>query len=215
MSSLLNALSKLGSFEQQSNILKSTTTNTKNHTRRHVYVVGTSPGQSAGGFEPGTFRFRARGGLWQWIWLRPKRCKQMPAIKMRRSGASSVKARFCFRSLRSRCCCKLGKRAQRFVCARCRWLQYHDRDTGELPGTLPLAVGMPVALAAEHMNKARGLFKAGGKRFASTQIARIRTLGFFFAKRLSNLVATGPKGPRAFLGLACQRQHAYSGLCEV
>lgn len=27
-----------------------------------------------------------------------------------------------------------------------RWLQYHDRDTADLCGTLPLAVGMPVAL---------------------------------------------------------------------
>ena len=33
-----------------------------------------------------------------------------------------------------------------------RWLQYHDQDTGGLPGALPLALGMPVALT-EHLDK--------------------------------------------------------------
>ena len=33
-----------------------------------------------------------------------------------------------------------------------RWLQYHDRDTGDLCGTLPLAIGMPVALT-QHMDR--------------------------------------------------------------
>ena len=33
-----------------------------------------------------------------------------------------------------------------------RWLQYHDRDTGDLCGTLPLAIGMPVALT-HHLNR--------------------------------------------------------------
>ena len=33
-----------------------------------------------------------------------------------------------------------------------RWLQYHDKDTGNLMGTLPLAVGMPVRLT-EHVDR--------------------------------------------------------------
>ena len=37
------------------------------------------------------------------------------------------------------------------LCA-CRWLQYHDRDTGDLCGTLPLAIGMPVALT-HHLDR--------------------------------------------------------------
>ena len=37
-----------------------------------------------------------------------------------------------------------------FVCP--RWLQYHDKDTGNLPGALPLAVGMPVRLT-EHIDR--------------------------------------------------------------
>ncbi|CAJ1386507.1 unnamed protein product [Effrenium voratum] len=36
--------------------------------------------------------------------------------------------------------------------ARVRWLQYHDRDTGNLCGMLPLAVGMKVALT-EHLDR--------------------------------------------------------------
>ena len=34
----------------------------------------------------------------------------------------------------------------------CRWLQYHDRDTGDLCGMLPLAIGMPVALT-HHLDR--------------------------------------------------------------
>ena len=33
-----------------------------------------------------------------------------------------------------------------------RWLQYHDKDTNNLLGTLPLAIGMPVALT-EHIDR--------------------------------------------------------------
>ena len=33
-----------------------------------------------------------------------------------------------------------------------RWLQYHDKDTEGLPGALPLALGMPVALT-EHLDR--------------------------------------------------------------
>ena len=35
-----------------------------------------------------------------------------------------------------------------------RWLQYHDKDTGGLLGTLPLAVGMRVALTQHLPDKA-------------------------------------------------------------
>ena len=36
-----------------------------------------------------------------------------------------------------------------------RWLQYHDKDTGNLLGTLPLAIGMRVALT-EHIDRSDG-----------------------------------------------------------
>ncbi len=36
--------------------------------------------------------------------------------------------------------------------AKVRWLQYHDRDTADLCGVLPLAVGMPVALT-QHIDR--------------------------------------------------------------
>ena len=36
----------------------------------------------------------------------------------------------------------------------CRWLQYHDRDTGDLCGMLPLAIGMKVALT-QHMDRSQ------------------------------------------------------------
>ena len=38
--------------------------------------------------------------------------------------------------------------------AKVRWLQYHDRDTGDLCGMLPLAVGMPVALT-QHLDRSK------------------------------------------------------------
>ncbi|CAE7542512.1 pfh1, partial [Symbiodinium sp. CCMP2456] len=41
---------------------------------------------------------------------------------------------------------------------RIRWLQYHDRDTGDLCGVLPLAVGMPVALT-QHLDKRKSLLR--------------------------------------------------------
>ena len=36
--------------------------------------------------------------------------------------------------------------------AKIKWLQYHDRDTGDLPRVLPLAIGIPVALT-EHIDR--------------------------------------------------------------
>ena len=39
-----------------------------------------------------------------------------------------------------------------------RWLQYHDRDTNNLPGMLPLAIGMPVALT-EHLDRGKQLLR--------------------------------------------------------
>ena len=36
--------------------------------------------------------------------------------------------------------------------AKIRWLQYHDRDTADLCGMLPLAIGMPVALT-QHLDR--------------------------------------------------------------
>ena len=39
-----------------------------------------------------------------------------------------------------------------------RWLQYHDRDTGDLCGMLPLAIGMKVALT-EHLDRPKNLLK--------------------------------------------------------
>ena len=36
----------------------------------------------------------------------------------------------------------------------CRWLQYHDRDTGDLCGMLPLAIGMKVALT-QHLDRSQ------------------------------------------------------------
>ena len=45
----------------------------------------------------------------------------------------------------------------------CRWLQYHDRDTGDLCGTLPLAIGMPVALT-HHLNRSPGMMLLKGTK---------------------------------------------------
>ena len=39
-----------------------------------------------------------------------------------------------------------------------RWLQYHDRGTNNLPGMLPLAIGMPVALT-EHLDRGKQLLR--------------------------------------------------------
>ena len=33
-----------------------------------------------------------------------------------------------------------------------RWLQYHDKDTGNLMGMLPLAIGMPITFT-EHIDR--------------------------------------------------------------
>ena len=41
---------------------------------------------------------------------------------------------------------------------KCRWLQYHDRDTNNLPGMVPLAIGMNVALT-EHVDRGKGLLR--------------------------------------------------------
>eukprot|EP00971_Amphidinium_carterae_P215278 4272379-Amphidinium_carterae.1 len=41
-----------------------------------------------------------------------------------------------------------------------RWLQYHDRDTGDLCGMLPLAIGMPVALT-DHIDRSDKLLLRG------------------------------------------------------
>ena len=38
--------------------------------------------------------------------------------------------------------------------AKIRWLQYHDRDTADLCGMLPLAIGMPVALT-QHLDRSQ------------------------------------------------------------
>ena len=38
--------------------------------------------------------------------------------------------------------------------AKIRWLQYHDMDTQGLPGMLPLAIGMPVALT-QHVDRSQ------------------------------------------------------------
>ena len=45
----------------------------------------------------------------------------------------------------------------------CRWLQYHDKDTGNLMGMLPLAIGMPIALT-EHIDRAEDKLLLRGKR---------------------------------------------------
>ena len=48
-----------------------------------------------------------------------------------------------------------GKALQTEACdksAKIRWLQYHDRDTGDLCGILPLAIGMPVSLT-QHLDR--------------------------------------------------------------
>ena len=47
-----------------------------------------------------------------------------------------------------------------------RWLQYHDRDTGDLCGMLPLAVGMKVALT-EHLDRPKNLLKGSVGRIHS------------------------------------------------
>ena len=47
-----------------------------------------------------------------------------------------------------------------------RWLQYHDRDTGDLCGMLPLAVGMKVALT-EHLDRPKNLLKGSIGRIHS------------------------------------------------
>ena len=39
-----------------------------------------------------------------------------------------------------------------------RWLTYHDKDTGNLPGMLPLAIGMRVALT-EHLDRPKQLLR--------------------------------------------------------
>ena len=41
-----------------------------------------------------------------------------------------------------------------------RWLRYHDRDTGDLPGMLPIALGMPVALT-DHIDRGSKLLLRG------------------------------------------------------
>ena len=41
---------------------------------------------------------------------------------------------------------------------KCRWLQYHDRDTNNLPGMVPLAIGMNVVLT-EHVDRGKGLLR--------------------------------------------------------
>ena len=41
-----------------------------------------------------------------------------------------------------------------------RWLQYHDRETGDLCGTLPLTIGMPVALT-DHIDRGPKLLLRG------------------------------------------------------
>eukprot|EP00971_Amphidinium_carterae_P180079 3572050-Amphidinium_carterae.1 len=41
-----------------------------------------------------------------------------------------------------------------------RWLQYHDRDTGDLCGMLALAIGMPVALT-DHIDRSDKLLLRG------------------------------------------------------
>lgn len=47
-----------------------------------------------------------------------------------------------------------------------RWLQYHDRDTGDLCGMLPLAIGMKVALT-EHLDRPKKLLKGSIGRIHS------------------------------------------------
>ena len=41
-----------------------------------------------------------------------------------------------------------------------RWLRYHDRDTGDLPGMLPIGLGMPVALT-DHIDRGSKLLLRG------------------------------------------------------
>ena len=52
--------------------------------------------------------------------------------------------------------------------AKIKWLQYHDRDTGDLPGVLPLAIGMPVALT-EHIDRS-------SKQLLRGTVGRVRFL---------------------------------------
>ena len=47
--------------------------------------------------------------------------------------------------------------------AKTKWLQYHDRHTGNLPGLLPLAVGMPVALM-DHVDRSPDKLLLRGRR---------------------------------------------------
>ena len=107
-----------------------------------------------------------------------------------------------------------------------RWLRCHDKDTGELPGLLPLAIGMPVALSAFHIDKARGLFKARGgglKNYRDPVNIHVK-LNHKSAmlkqkpcppKKLTKLCAPGHCWEGLFVGMAPKQQNAGRGLCEV
>ena len=81
---------------------------------------------------------RRSAGLWPWTRRPPRFCRRRRGGSRRKvQGARGA-------SLRTQECDKA---------ARVRWLQYHDRDTENLSGMLPLAVGMRVVLA-DHLDRA-------------------------------------------------------------
>ena len=81
---------------------------------------------------------RCSAGLWPWT-------RRPPRLQTQARGGAGEKVQGARgASLRAQECDKA---------ARIRWLQYHDRDTENLSGMLPLAVGMRVVLA-DHLDRA-------------------------------------------------------------
>ena len=96
--------------------------------------------------------------------------------------------------------------------AKIRWLQYHDMDTEGLPGMLPLAIGMPVALT-HHVDRSQKCLLKGRTGYVHSWdwkdndqqpgVVRLgphatgaRTGRAFFAQGI-NLLSSPPESPQA------------------
>ena len=64
--------------------------------------------------------------------------------------------------------------------AKVKWLQYHDKDTGDLPGMLPLAIGLPVALT-DHIDR-------GAKLLLRGRVGYVREMDWPEEQKQPNLV---------------------------